>query len=110
MIPPTVGRVVWFNLYGEGQQQPLAATIAHVNDDGTVNIGFFDQHGVHKNATRVPLIQEGDTPPAKCFCVWMPYQVGQARKYEQAVQANPQDQPAGANGPANPEQTTAPSA
>jgi hypothetical protein len=87
-IEPTVGRVVWY--YPEGAdrgphpgEQPLSAQIAHVNEDGTVNLGVLDSLGVHFSKQNVVLIQDGDERPDGCFAEWMPYQKGQAAKTEQ---------------------------
>ena len=90
MIKPTVGRVVWY--YKDGLPldvniQPRAALIAYVWGDRMVNLGGFDQNGVPFNATSVTLLQEGDDPsfPTQPVAVWMPYQVGQAKKHEVAA-------------------------
>lgn len=86
-ITPTVGRVVEFI---DVQRDPLrvrAAQIAGVNDDGTVNLGTLTPEGIAENRTNVPLVQPDESEPphgAKCYCRWMPYQVGQAAKAEQA--------------------------
>ncbi len=86
MIEPTVGRVVWFLPDGPHQERPpLAATIAAVNDDGTINIGYLTPEGKHHNECSVPLFQDEEgVPPRRSFCMWTPYQVGQAKKTEEA--------------------------
>lgn len=82
-IPPTVGRVVWY--YRDRASTPLAATIAYVYDGGSlINIGYLDEKGAHNSATSVRLLQEGEEAPGEPHCRWMPYQVGQAAKTEQA--------------------------
>lgn len=89
MIAPTVGRVVWFHPRGsEPTAQPLAASIAAVNEDGTINIGYLDTAGAHRNATSIRLVQEEDNRDdlvvdgkvAYSFCRWMPFQIGQAKR------------------------------
>jgi hypothetical protein len=85
-IPPVVGRVVWYFENSE-QKEPLAAQISRVHEDGRINIGFLDRQGMHHNATNVRLIQGGEDEPVPTdvgFCVWMPYQKGQAAKTEAA--------------------------
>jgi hypothetical protein len=87
-ILPTVGRVVLFTpscLTGDGRfahtggRKPLAAIVAHVFNDGLVNLAVFDSNGMSHSRTSVPLVQEGeDKPEHGYFCSWMPYQVGQA--------------------------------
>lgn len=84
MIPPTVGRVVWYYKHGKTQkdagEQPHAALVAYVHSDTYVNLAYFDQNGNAANASSVQLVQEGDTIPEHGFCCWMPYQIGQAKK------------------------------
>lgn len=84
MIKPTIGRVVWF--WPEGKKsdddQPMSAQIAFVHGDRMVNLGYFDHNGVAYAATSVTLVQEGDESPGQYYCEWMPYQMGQAKKYE----------------------------
>jgi hypothetical protein len=90
IIIPTVGRVVHYYPYGKTQvnssEQPCAASIAHVHPDGTINIGYLDSNGEHHYALGVRLMQDGEPFPesGERFCCWMPYQVGQAAKTEQA--------------------------
>lgn len=82
MIIPTVGRVVWFFNYSS---TPLSASVAHVNWDGTINIGYLTTGGEHYGAIGIPLWQgEGVKPDRRCE--WMPYQKGQAAKYEALVE------------------------
>lgn len=84
-IEPTVGRVLWYYPQfhrDEMGREPLSASIAAVNNNGTVNIGFLSQLGVHHNALEVP-IWDGQGPrPIYAYCEWMPYQKGQAAKTE----------------------------
>lgn len=87
-IIPTVGRVLWFYPGGradhEAKKQPLSASVAYVHDDSRINIGYLDANGHHCQATSVLLVQEGEELPRGPFCCWMPYQVGQAARTEQA--------------------------
>ena len=88
MIKPTVGRIVWFFQQDRKMgNRPLAAIIAHVWTDTCVNLAIFDQNGVPYGSppTSVRLVQEGDAAPRGCYCTWMPYQIGQAQKYEEAI-------------------------
>lgn len=92
-IAPTVGRMLWFypdQQDGERYQGlPLAAVVAAVNEDGTVNLGVFDANGCTSGRRNVLLIQGDDpSPAAGDFCKWMPYQLGQAAKTEQAETAS----------------------
>lgn len=90
MIAPTVGRVVWFWPASRSVQdrldidQPLAATIAFVHSNLSVNLTVHHQTGSTDAAADVYL-WHGDTdrPSAGSFCEWMPYQKGQAAKVEQ---------------------------
>lgn len=94
-IVPTVGRVV---LYTEGtadrfpgSHEQRAAVVADVNDDGTVNLGVFDQYGNAHARQNVILVQAGEERPDGPYCEWMEFQVGQAVK-TQALQRNQDDQ------------------
>jgi hypothetical protein len=78
-ITPTVGRVVWY--FRQGAVEPWDAHVCHVNGDGTINVGGFDNRAVPYASLFVPLIQEGEPKPTSGpWCEWMPYQQGQARK------------------------------
>lgn len=88
IIKPTVGRVVLFwdldraDVDNE-HAQAEAAIVAYVYSDRMVNLSVFDHVGKQRGVTSVPLIQPGDVrPSAGGFCEWMPYQIGQAAKYE----------------------------
>lgn len=97
MIKPTVGRVVWFRPraeisgfthHGSGSKQPCAAMIVHVWNDHCINLVAFDSNGASLGFTNVPLLQDDDTPPAVgYFAEWMPFQKGQAAKYDGAAEA-----------------------
>lgn len=92
IIPPTVGRKVWFrpngvNVIGNkvlqvsDDTQALDATVVCVNDEHNVNLLVVDHVGVSHAARNIMLLQPGVQAPAagSCYCEWMPYQVGQAR-------------------------------
>lgn len=93
MIPPTNGRVC---LYHPGtidrhtmivrDEQPMSASIAYVWNDRLISVSVADHNGNTYGRARVQLLQPGDEPPAPgtAFCTWMPYQLGQAGKTEEA--------------------------
>lgn len=88
MIPPTVGRVVWFHPHVDTGRdpngQPLAAIVAKVIDERTINLGVFNADGTISAAQHVPLLQDGDAPADAdaAYAEWMPFQKGQAAKHE----------------------------
>ncbi len=86
MIKPTIGRIVWY-YPNTGDEAPLAAIIVCVHSDTCVNLAFFDEYGTACNETLVTLYQGEDVAPRpiRCFCEWMPYQHGQAKKTEEAI-------------------------
>jgi hypothetical protein len=104
-IEPTVGRVVWFTpgpdfhpSIFKAHKPPFAAHVAHVNEDGAVNVMVIGPAGEPVlGAQGVKIIQDGDEPPfvinsdstktALSYCEWMPYQKGQAAKAEAAATA-----------------------
>jgi hypothetical protein len=93
MIKPTIGRVV---LYYPGNEvatslgmtvlseQPMDAHVVHVWDDRLVNLAVFDHAGKPWALGSVKLLQDGDDKPnaGESYAEWMPYQKGQAAKYE----------------------------
>ena len=88
MITPTVGRIVWFtkaamDVTTVQRDQPLAAIVTYVWSDRMINIAYWDANGTFNSATSVPLVQDDEKKPDGFFCEWMPYQKGQAAKYEQ---------------------------
>lgn len=91
MIKPTVGRVLWFtpsvawateNAIAYGVVgEPLAAIVAHVINDGCVNLSVFDQNGKQFNVTSVPLFDEvPELVGYSFYATWPPK--GQAAKAE----------------------------
>lgn len=92
MIKPTVGRVVHFwphpmDELVDGHDQPLAALIVHVWNEGCVNLTVFDANGIPHGRTSVVLHQDGNPKPDCGYCEWMEYQKGQAAKTEAAEKA-----------------------
>ena len=77
MIPPTIGRVLWYYPH-RNTDQPWPALVAYVHEDGKVNLGGFRDDGTPFNASEVPLIQDGAPVPSHNYATWMPYQVKQA--------------------------------
>jgi hypothetical protein len=87
MIKPTVGRVVLYTPLPQMErtfphEQPFAAIITYVWNDGLVNLLVMRDDGATFPKTSVPLVHEGE--PAQGQCGWMPYQKGQAAKTEAA--------------------------
>lgn len=81
MIQPTVGKRLWYwpirakapDEPYDLNNQPLSATITHVNADGTVNIGFLDRNGEPDRKIMVPLWQRGIAlRPSGAFCEYHP--------------------------------------
>jgi hypothetical protein len=91
MIKPTVGCVVLFTPARaddkrDQKSQPLAAIVACVHGDRSVNLTVFEQSGRPSPAgyLNVPLLQDDDEPREGGFyCEWMPYQKGQAARTEE---------------------------
>jgi hypothetical protein len=103
-IQPTVGRVVLvrnahlmdpsFQPYNRALMLPtgvaLAATICYVHSEKLVNLQVSDVNGVPFGLTSVELEQQEldradpDADAHRCYCHWMPYQLGQAARTEAA--------------------------
>jgi hypothetical protein len=90
MIVPTIGRVVWYFPDGEDDadmtkhsDQPFDAHVCYVWSDFRVNLVVFDHDGTMWTRISVPIntAETGSGPHAE----WMPYQIGQAKKHEQAT-------------------------
>lgn len=93
MIAPSVGRVVWF--FGKGDSfhpamgnppQPHAAMVTFVHGDRLVNLIVYSAVGIPYSRTGVKLLQDDDPEPQGEHAVWMPYQLGQAKKTEELEQ------------------------
>lgn len=89
LIHPTIGRVVWyyppsttdapaFARHADGGG-PYAAVIAHVWNDHEVNLAVFDAEGASWGCPRVALIHDDNAATDAEFCMWMPFQKGQAK-------------------------------
>jgi hypothetical protein len=85
MIKPTNGRVVWF-MDRQLSDQPIAAFITYVHSDTLIDIVAFPPRSVgHHAIADVTLVQDtgdSDINVVKPYCMWMPYQKGQAAKTE----------------------------
>lgn len=88
MIYPTPGRIVWFHppataAYPKVGDQPHPAMIAHVLEDGRINLTVSAPSGDTYAAREVHLLQDGEPAPiGQAYAEWMPYQKGQAAKAE----------------------------
>ncbi len=87
LIKPTVGRKVWFFPDGNPSTAPWDGNVVKVHSDRTVNVAGFDPNGMPFARISVQLLQEDDPTPPHAHCTWMPYQIGQAARMEQAEQA-----------------------
>jgi len=88
MIPPTIGRVLWVHRVSGSLDiaQPEVGFITYVHGDRCVNVAGFNANGTHFIVTSLSLLQDDDLKPeGQDFAKWMPYQVGQAAKYEKAA-------------------------
>ena len=74
---PTVGRIVWY--YSDATWRgalaragyPLAALVAAVNDDGTLNLTVSDVEGNTFGTMNVPFrIDMTAPPPMHAYAVW----------------------------------------
>jgi hypothetical protein len=65
--------------------QPEAALITYVWNNRLVNVGGFDPAGQPFALCSLRLLQDNDTPAAgEYYAQWMPYQVGQAQRTQDA--------------------------
>lgn len=91
LIHPTVGRVVWFYPSGRTGESgfarhpegggPYAAVIARVWSDHMVNLSVFDANGTSHSRTSVTMLHDDEQAANSdsAFCMWMPFQKGQAK-------------------------------
>lgn len=89
-ITPTPGRMIWFQpspelgLGNPNPAAPLAAVVASVNEDGTINICAFDRQGNPVPQQNVPICDPADgstfqeDPELGHWAYWMPYQIAAA--------------------------------
>ena len=92
MIPPTVGRVVLLqNRAGSiDPRQPEACFVTFVHTDRCINVGGFNANGTPFGETSVQLLQDDDAAHGAMCAEWMPYQKGQAAKYDELAKATGQ--------------------
>lgn len=80
IIPPSIGRSLYFR---EGPGQPVNACIlidVHAVKPATlIAVQVFYRNGMAQAQFDVPLVQDGEDVPGGPHCVWMPFQVGQAK-------------------------------
>ena len=74
VMPPTIGRKVWYYPPNSDSQQD--ATVIDVHGDRIVSVFVIDRAGETSAHHSIPLIQEGDAIPASAHCRWNPYQMG----------------------------------
>jgi hypothetical protein len=92
MIQPTVGKRLWYwptlatKAYApyDLSNQPLAATITHVNADGTVNISYLNRNGELEARRTVYLWQRGTMRPGGSFCEYHPDDTAFERTMEES--------------------------
>lgn len=98
MIPPSIGRVVWYHpsaaerIEGQPNDQVLAAHVTYVWSDRLVNLMVITPNGTPFGVTSVQLVQDNDEGPSERYAEWMPYQKGQAAKAE-ALEAKASEGP-----------------
>ena len=88
-ITPSVGRRVWYwpsieeAAYWNKEQahpcQPFDAGIAHVNEDGTINLGLTNDLGNPLPGKQNVRETSPEKPEPGCWS-WMPFQLGQAKQ------------------------------
>lgn len=91
MITPTVGRVVWVIRPAESLdiKQPEVGFIIYVWNDHMINVAGFNSNGTPFSSTSLALVQDDEPKPEGKFACWMPYQKGQAAKYEALAAETP---------------------
>lgn len=68
-MTPTIGRIVHY--YGLDMTiPPMAAIVASVLPDGTLNLGIWDHSGDSKPRRGVPFCDGSGERPASNFCEW----------------------------------------
>lgn len=86
MIKPTIGRVVlvFARVSSLDKRQPEPALVTYVHSDTCISVGGFNAEGHAFGLTSVYLVQD-ESPPlpeGSLRAEWMPFQKGQAAKYE----------------------------
>src|SRR5579885_1551326 len=81
MIRPTVGRIVWFYVRGDAEEQ--AAIVTKVWNERLINVTVFSPSGAVEGYGSIRLLQDEDpVPAAEAHCRWMPYQTSVAQRTE----------------------------
>lgn len=94
IITPTIGRKVWYvhdnyqTIDAKGNpvnvvsfsKHPMDATVIHVWSDRNVSLRITDHGGTTFALHSITLVQEGDPIPMGRHCIWMPHQLGQAKR------------------------------
>jgi hypothetical protein len=78
MIPPTIGRKVWY--YEGAGSKEQDATIIDVHGDRLVSLFVISRGGETSAKHSVTLVQEGDETPIVRHAKWVPYQLAGASK------------------------------
>ncbi len=81
MIPPTVGRIVYFWLEAK-QREPIAAIITKVIRDDLIYLTCFHPNNIPEAYIDIPINHEVKSYP---YADWMEYQKGQANKTEETA-------------------------
>lgn len=88
MDKPTVGRRVWywphdieraFNVPEGEKPQPFDAGVAHVNEDGTINVSIVDDLGTHIGGRTNVVLRDSPDDAMPGECSWMQYHVDTAK-------------------------------
>lgn len=98
MDKPTVGRRVWYWPHPtersidtpEGEKpQAFDAGVAHVNEDGTINVSLTNEFGTHIGGRQNVVLRGTPDDALPGECSWMQYHVDTAKaKATEASQPN----------------------
>ncbi len=84
IIEPSIGRIMWY-WSDNSQVQPWAAIVCYVHGPRLINVHGYYPDGGSFSMMDVTIRQPDDDVPGYPYVEWMPYQVGQAAKYEQLL-------------------------
>jgi hypothetical protein len=87
MIEPSIGRIVLFRHEGAAPADlPHAAIVIDVASERFVSLACFAPDGTYYHRLNAILLQDDDAPPPEGigYAEWMPFQKGQAAKYDAA--------------------------
>lgn len=92
MIPPTLGRVLWYypgrdDIFPSDDDGRCAALLVKVNNPHSVNLAVFDALGKTHPRMHVPLVQAGEPAPGVAYCSWSDWQISQVARNEAAEKA-----------------------